>query len=126
MLTVSQSHRGIWSFTQGYRWKLLLSGVLVLIGTTLSLVYPVVIAKVLDASMSKLKDGELTFCAIALLIVFLLRVLIEYTGSYLLDTRRNRFAGSLTLGMNGKSVSHAAQNTSAPTTRRTSRRPNAG
>lgn len=58
---------------------------LILAGTALSLVFPAVIARVLDAATGELKDGRLTIYAIVLLTVFLVRVVIGHTGSYRLD-----------------------------------------
>jgi ABC-type multidrug transport system fused ATPase/permease subunit len=57
-----------------------------LVGTALSRVFLALIAKVFDAATGELKNGMLTLYPTLLLAALLVRVVIRYTGSYLLDT----------------------------------------
>ncbi|MCC7247016.1 MAG: ABC transporter ATP-binding protein [Lysobacter sp.] len=73
-----------------YRGRIVLGAFLVLLGTAATLVFPMVVAKVIDTAVSANDSRLLHMLSLAVLVLFVLRAAISFTGGYLLDATGER------------------------------------
>ncbi len=78
-----------------YRGRIIFSAFLILLGTAASLVFPMVIAEVIDSAVSANDRALLHLLSLGILLLFLFRAAISFTGSYLLEATGERLVADL-------------------------------
>lgn len=74
------------SYARPYRNRIVVGVLLVLLGTVFSLVYPIVIAAVVDTAVGSGDRDLLHFLAAGVLLTFLIAAAVGFCGNYLLDS----------------------------------------